>query len=149
MTVVWFRFDRIFTYKRQKRNECQVMILRARFQLIYLYTANYQRRSCVVPVVSTCMFVCNRHSHLSTPIYTHTHTSYTGALFKRQRIDENLWQWRAGHSWVSISLLSLWTPGSTAAQHNTSLSPPPLLLYHVEKWIKERKVEAEEEWARI
>lgn len=50
--------------------------------------------------------------------------SYTGALFKRQRIDGNLWQWRAGHSWVSISPLSLWTPGSTAAQHNAPLSPP-------------------------
>lgn len=64
------------------------------------------------------------HNTTYSPPLKKKKASYTGALFKRQRIDGNLWQWRAGHSWVSISPLSLWTPGSTAAQHNAPLSPP-------------------------
>lgn len=71
----------------------------------------------VFRVLSPCM-LCHRH-----PLSLYK-KHLTGALFKRQRIDGNLWQWRAGHSWVSISPLSLWTPGSAAAKHNAPLSPP-------------------------
>lgn len=74
-----------------------------------------------------CMyFVCYRLvcNATATPSLYKKHL--TGALFKRQRIDGNLWQWRAGHSWVSISPLSLWTPGSDAAKHNAPLSPPAI-----------------------
>lgn len=101
----------------------------------YLYRPNYRRccewlctsgathasipHSCMYFVC--CRLVCNT---TATPSFHKKHL--TGALFKRQRIDGNLWQWRAGHSWVSISPLSLWTPGSDAAKHNAPLSPPAI-----------------------
>lgn len=100
----------------------------------YLYRANYQRH-CQWPLRTSgghayhphacmyfvcCRLVCNA---TATPLSLYK-KHLTGALFKRQRIDGNLWQWRAGHSWVSISPLSLWTPGSAAAKHNAPLSPP-------------------------
>lgn len=99
------------------------------------HRANYQRRlRCAAAahkwghtaIPHACVyFVCYRQAHNTPPSPPpQKKASYTGALFKRQRIDGNLWQWRAGHSWVSISPLSLWTPGSTAAQHNAPLSPP-------------------------
>lgn len=44
-------------------------------------------------------------------------------LYVKSR-DGNLRQWRTGHSWVSTSSLSLWTPGSSAAPAQCPLSPP-------------------------
>lgn len=71
-------------------------------------------------------FVCYRLVCNTTAAPSLYKKHLTGALFKRQRIDGNLWQWPAGHSWVSISPLSLWTPGSDAAKHNAPLSPPAI-----------------------
>lgn len=99
------------------------------------HRANYQWESVVCEAtqpfhmhacISCIITECTPPPHpTSRPLHPPSKkASYTGALFKRQRIDGNLRQWRAGHSWVSISPLSLWTPGSTAAQHNAPLSPP-------------------------
>lgn len=100
----------------------------------YLYRANYQRCCGWVAVAhkwdhasiphASMYFVCYRLPCNATATPSLYKKHLTGALFKRQRIDGNLWQWPAGHSWVSISPLSLWTPGSAAAKHNAPLSPP-------------------------